>query len=499
MDEENPNNIIEENKGPTVVNMNEGAKDGQTKCPKCGATDISLNVKNGKLRCNFCRHEFEPQKLETEEKDLSKLKGETVGSGATDIVASTDDMLTFKCSSCGAEVVIDTASSVQARCHWCRNTLSLNEQIPNGAVPDTVLPFKITRDEAKASIEEFVGKRKFYAHPKFRKEFTSENVMGVYLPYMIVDANTHASFVGQGEHETRRYTVRRGDRDVTYYDADLYAVEREFDMTVEGLTVESSLDKLDTKSNTKTTNIINSIMPFDTENCVKWDANYIKGYTSEKRDTNVTQLKGLVAAQTKDIARFAANDTLKHYDRGVRWDSEDLNIKGQTWKSAYLPVWLYSYQQKKGNESLLHYVAVNARTKETMGSVPIHKPKLFLFSVLVEILGIFATYATMLIRDRDDEYWPWIFLLAGFVYYWIIYAKYRNQGARHGHEKETKHSISNLRQVDEFIKKKHGLSNSRMEGANNTKITGVGDKKFIEQLAEEAERRAKENGKEILR
>ena len=222
MDEENPNNIIEENKGPTVVNMNEGAKDGQTKCPKCGATDISLNVKNGKLRCNFCRHEFEPQKLETEEKDLSKLKGETVGSGATDIVASTDDMLTFKCSSCGAEVVIDTASSVQARCHWCRNTLSLNEQIPNGAVPDTVLPFKITRDEAKASIEEFVGKRKFYAHPKFRKEFTSENVMGVYLPYMIVDANTHASFVGQGEHETRRYTVRRGDRDVTYYDADLY-------------------------------------------------------------------------------------------------------------------------------------------------------------------------------------------------------------------------------------------------------------------------------------
>ena len=27
-------------------------------------------------------------------------------------------------------------------------------------------------------------------------------------------------------------------------------------------------------------------MPFDTENCVKWNANYIKGYTSEKRDVN---------------------------------------------------------------------------------------------------------------------------------------------------------------------------------------------------------------------
>ena len=35
----------------------------------------------------------------------------------------------------------------------------------------------------------------------------------------------------------------------------------------------------------------------------------------------------------------------------------------------------------------LHYVAVNARTKETMGSVPIHMPKLFLVSALLEILG----------------------------------------------------------------------------------------------------------------
>ena len=501
MDNENPSTDAQnEHKGPNVVNLNEDAKNGQTKCPKCGATDISLNVKNGKLRCNFCRHEFEPQKLETNEKDLSNLKGETIGSGAADIIADTKDILTFKCSSCGAEVVIDTASQTQARCHWCRNTLSINEQIPNGAVPDTVLPFKIPKEEAKKSIEEFVGKRKFYAHPKFRKEFTSENVMGVYLPYMIVDSNSHACFIGQGEHETRRYSVKRGDRTETRYDADLYAVEREFDMTVDGLTVESSLDKLDTKSKSKTTNIINSIMPFDTENCVKWDANYIKGYTSEKRDTNVNELKGLVAAQTKDIARFAANETLGHYDRGVRWDSEDLTIKGQTWKSAYLPVWLYSYQQKKGNDSLLHYVAVNARTKETMGSVPIHKPKLFFVSLLVEILGAFATFFTISnIKDSDDKYWPWIFLLAGFIYYFIIYSKYRNQGARHGHEKETKHNVTNLRTVDEFIRKKTGLSNSSMEGANNTRVGGIGDKKFIEELAEEAEKRAKENGKEILK
>lgn len=106
--------------------------------------------------------------------------------------------------------------------------------------------------------------------------------MGVYLPYMIIDANTHANLKGEGEHETRHYTESHNDSSTTYYDAELYAVERDFDLTIEGLTIESSKDKLNTEQSDRTNNIINAIMPFDTENCVEWDSNYIKGYTSEK-------------------------------------------------------------------------------------------------------------------------------------------------------------------------------------------------------------------------
>ena len=402
------------------------------------------------------------------EKDISKLEGEVLGSGATDIIADVKDILTFKCSSCGAEVVIDTSSQASARCHWCRNTLSVNQQIPNGAIPDTVLPFKVSKADAKKEIENFVGKRKFYAHPQFRKEFTTDNIMGVYLPYMIVDANTHISLTGQGEHEVNRYTEKIGDRTITYYDADLYDVERKFDLTIEGLTIESSKDKLDTNSSNRTNNIINSIMPFDTENCVKWDANYIKGYTSEKRDTNVDDLKGIVEAQSKDIARFAANETLEDYDRGVRWDNENLKLKGQQWKATYLPIWLYSYQEEKKDKKLLHYVAVNARTKKTMGSVPIHMPKLLLVSFFVELAGLIA----MLFTYSDDNNWPWLFLLSGVLYFLIIYGKYRNSGARHNHEKDTKTNMSNLVKSDKLVRREKRLSDSRMEGANNTRVDG---------------------------
>lgn len=450
---------------PTIVKTDVGAKDGQNKCPKCGSTDISVNVNNGHLRCNFCRYEFEPEKVAGLETDISQLKGEVIGSGATDIVADTNDVLTFKCSSCGAEVVIDTSEVTQARCHWCRNTLSVNQQIPNGSVPDVVLPFTVKKEDARAQIEKFVSKRKFYANPQFKKEFTTENIMGVYFPYMVVDTNAHSKMSGEGEQEVRHYTIRKGDHSETYYDADLYHVEREFDIAIEGLTIEASADKLNKKAVDKTTNVINSIMPFDIENAVKWNANYLKGYSSEKRDINIEQVKTLVEAQSKDIARFAANDTLEQYDRGVAWSSEELEIKGQQWKAAYLPVWLYSYQEVKGNKKLLHYVAVNARTKETMGSVPIHMPKLLGVSFLVECGGVLA----MLFVDFDYD---WLFLLLGVIYFIIIYTRYRNDNARHKYEVETKKEISNLKEEDKLISRRTKLTNSYMVGANNTSIRG---------------------------
>lgn len=50
------------NQNIKIVKTDVDSHDGQNKCPKCGATDISTNTRNGKLRCNFCRYEFEPEK-----------------------------------------------------------------------------------------------------------------------------------------------------------------------------------------------------------------------------------------------------------------------------------------------------------------------------------------------------------------------------------------------------------------------------------------------------
>ncbi len=464
-------------------------KNGVNRCPKCGATDVALNMKTGKLKCNFCRTEFDDKGV-NEYGGVEDLKGEIVGEGATNIIPDEKIVLTLKCPACGAEVVINTEEVTNARCHWCRHILSVNEKLPNGAVPDLVLPFKLDKSKAEANIKAFVEKRQFFAHPTFKKEFSTENVMGVYLPYMIVDVNSHAMLSGEAEHLVRSYTVGSGDHKRTLYDADAYDVTREFDLLIDDLTVEASKDKLNQDLRANTNNVINAIMPFDTDKCVGWNPSYLRGFTSEKRDTNIDVLKPVMQAQVEDTARYRVKESMTFYNRGAKWTQQNVAIKGTSWKSAYLPVWLYSYLQDDGKTKLLHYVAVNARTGETMGSIPINKTKLRIISTLIEIVGIIlgAAWIRVFIDIDSDDNNIWMVGLAGltpgFIFYWIKTAKYRNMNARHRHEVETKSEVKNMKKSDNLREHRKGLRNSRIAGQNDSEVKGVISKNGKEMMGE---------------
>ncbi len=363
---------------PIIDTQNEALDDGVNRCPQCGATEIRLRPSAGMLICLFCRYEWSEARLDEtiSNGDLGALSGTTIGSGASDIDTGADSLITMKCAGCGAEVVVNTAEQMGARCHWCRHVLTVNEQVPNGAVPDAVLPFEITHDDAIARIDRFAGKRRMFADRAFLRDFSPENVVGVYMPYMVVDGNASADVVGHGEVETRRYTRGSGDDKKTYYDADVYQVQRHVDFTVDDLTIESSAERANMNASANTNNVINTILPFDTENAVKWNASYLTGFTSEKRDQDVDHLQPELEDQLLSIARSQVESSVDRYDRGVRWERERLDVHGTRWLAMYLPVWLYSHHHDSGGKGMVHYIAVNGRTGEVMGSVPVSHRRL---------------------------------------------------------------------------------------------------------------------------
>lgn len=362
----------------TIDTRNTGLDDGVNRCPRCGATEIQLRPSVGMLVCLFCRHEWSEARIDETivNGDLHAMRGTTIGSGATNIDTGADSLVTMKCAGCGAEVVVNTAEQMGARCHWCRHVLTVNDQVPNGAVPDAVLPFKFTHDQAMVTIREFAGKRRMFADRAFVSEFKPENVVGVYMPYMVVDGNASADVVGYGEVETRRYTRGSGDDEETVYDADVYEVQRHVDFTVDDLTIESSAERSVMNASVNTNNVINTILPFDTENALKWNASYLTGFTSEKRDQDVSHLQPALEDHLLSIARYQIAPSVDRYDRGVRWERERLDVHGTRWVAMYLPVWLYSYYHEKGGKGMVHYIAVNGRTGEVMGSVPVSQGRL---------------------------------------------------------------------------------------------------------------------------
>jgi len=369
------------------IDTTTGRAHGHDDCPQCGSTEVSRKGNTLSLICGFCRYEWVGSRLEDTHglgEGIGALDGRTYLSGAADIT-SADDLVTIKCQGCGSEVVVDTARALEARCHWCRSILSINDKIPNGAVPDGILPFHITKQDAMARIGQFAGKRKFFALKKFRSEFKAENIMGVYMPYMTVDGNVTATLHGAGEVLTRKYTVQTGKNSrTTYYDANVYDVARQFDLHVDDLIVESSAARSNIDNRANTNNIINSILPYDVKNMVGFDSNYMGDFSAEKRDLNIDDVARRAHAQFLGMARESIRDDIRPYDRGVSWTHEELEVHGSRWASVFLPVWLYSYAEKQGDGSMMvHYIAVNGRNGNVMGSVPVNKGRLFAVSALV--------------------------------------------------------------------------------------------------------------------
>lgn len=82
----------------------------------------------------------------------------------------------------------------------------------------------------------------------------------------------------------------------------------------------------------------------------------------------------------------------------------------------------------------------------------------------------------IVIRAESDGDWGYLGfapLLAGPIFFWIKYLKYRNTDKRHRHEAETKAEMANVQAADQFVQSMTGLRNSRMSGSNNNSVRGA--------------------------
>jgi hypothetical protein len=329
------------------------------------------------LVCGYCHNRWNTAVLADElhlSEGIENLVGTSVLTGAKDI--DTSSLVTVVCDGCGAAVTINSEGTLSATCHWCRQTLSLDHPVDNGAVPDAILPFYIGRDDAAARMAAYVADQGKFASPEFMRDFEHASPQAAYLPYLVVDGKVTVRLEGRA-WDTNPGSRALGSARITFgseageHLTEEFAVMREADLIVDDLAIEARATRTRLYAAVSTTNIINAIQPFDVEHAVRFNANYIAtGITLEKRDLEVSVAMGDAAGLFATIARGYVNQTLKQYWGGVRWESEIVAIKGTRWVSILLPVWLYAFEENTPNGPMMHWIAVNGRTGETEGSVP---------------------------------------------------------------------------------------------------------------------------------
>jgi hypothetical protein len=94
-------------------------------------------------------------------------------------------------------------------------------------------------------------------------------------------------------------------------------------------------------------------------------------------------------------------------------------------------------------------------------------------SIVSSTAALLAALLLALAEESSDvSYVGAVLFLAGPLFFGITYARYRNRGERHHHERETPVRMDNLQVVDEFSRHLTAQESPRIVGANNSQVEG---------------------------
>jgi DNA-directed RNA polymerase subunit RPC12/RpoP len=264
-------------------------------------------------------------------------------------------MHAFTCSSCGAEIVCDE-NTMATECCYCGNPTMLPSRFSGMLKPDYVIPFKKTKEEAVAALEEFYKGKKLLPD-KFTANNRVQAIQGMYVPFWLFNSDISASGVYKGENDS---VVTTPDEIITT--TSVYRCERNGSMRFERIPVDGS-KKMDDS-------YMESIEPFDYSDLVPFSSAYLSGFLADKYDVDaeasITRANERIKRSTEDA--FAS--TVQGYTSVVPVSST-INLQNGRAKYALYPVWILNTQWNGQKFTF----GINGQTGKIAGDLPMDKGK----------------------------------------------------------------------------------------------------------------------------
>ena len=330
-----------------------------TLCRNCGHA-LVFEPALGKLYCTYCGGQFAAEDVESESKKYREservmTRGEVFGD--EEVVEEFLEGYVYTCSECGGEITIH-GSETSTKCIYCGNPNIVFSRVAKEKMPDCVIPFTVTREQALQSVNALISQSVLL--PKDVKPFTVDDIRGIYLPYWIVNANHEESAVvqvnGGGGMYKYSYHGRTGA------------------MTIRNLPLDGCRILSD--------EISSKLEPFDLNGLKKFDEDYLLGFYSNASDVSYEDLYLATERRAKEIYEDAAKKDFGRDGYRVAAEVHKTAILND-YKYAMLPVWFITFI----SENKPHTILINGQTGKVVCGLPWRK-KAFTWTTILAGAGV---------------------------------------------------------------------------------------------------------------
>ena len=344
------------------------------KCPNCGGA-VRFDSSSQRMKCPYCDASFDVDELKSYEEEKQsggqdRMEWDT-SSGPKWEDDETENMAVYSCNSCGGEIIGDKSMGA-ASCPYCGSPVVIAGQFSGDLRPDYIIPFKLDKDQAVASLKKHLTGKKLL--PKiFKSQNHIEEVKGVYVPFWLFQCEADARM-------TYRATRLRhwSDSKYRYTETSVYRVMREGSINFERVPVNGSSKMPD--------DLMESVEPFDWKESAEFSPGYLAGYLADRYDVTAEKSRERANARVKTSTSDAFRETVSGYS-SVTPEGGSVRLSEGKVRYALYPVWVLNTTWK-GQKYLF---AMNGQTGKFVGNLPVDRGAYWRwFTGLTAVIGAAA-------------------------------------------------------------------------------------------------------------
>lgn len=324
-------------------------------CPLCGAP-AHFDIVHQNYKCSYCDGKVEIRDAIKEKEGFRELHQKKIKEDAKNY-----KLLSGSCNGCGATVVFEE-NEPMTTCAFCGKALVRKEYTSDEELPELIIPFRITEDEAKKIAREWCDSNKDKVEAKHFSERISD-IKGFYLPYELIRGSVSCD-AGRKDNNSR-YTCRGN-------------VAQEF------INRSKQLDNL----------LLDAMEPFELSDLKEFDFAYLAGQRVKVSDIDNDELNKRICCELEENYKPELKKTFK---------TEALDVSVFTESILRMPVLLPVYYICDGN----FMAVINGQTGKV--SVRAEKDSYYYFlpwwikAILSTVIICTIVYLLMIVLGMEKE------------------------------------------------------------------------------------------------